>query len=55
LCPGSAACVDAAARRGAFGRALRAEVGTAAVAILRADLLDRARMESSKRAVEGTE
>ena len=44
LC-GSVACVDAAARRRAFSRALRADVGAEAVAVLRDVLAERARIE----------
>ena len=45
LCAGSVACVDAAGRRRAFSRALRADVGTEAVAALREVLAGRARIE----------
>ena len=44
LCEGSPACVDLAERRQAFSRALRAPVGPAAIAALRTDLVERARM-----------
>ncbi|MGH9064813.1 MAG: YlxR family protein [Acidimicrobiales bacterium] len=39
LCPGSAACVAAAERRGAFSRALRGPVEPEAVHRLRAELV----------------
>jgi predicted RNA-binding protein YlxR (DUF448 family) len=45
LCAGSPSCLDQAVRRKAFGRALRGEVTAAAVEGLRADLVNRARME----------
>ena len=38
LCRDSASCVDRAAKRGAFGRALRCEVGSAQVERLRSEL-----------------
>ena len=38
LCAASSACIDAALRRKAFGRALRADVSRAAVEALRAEL-----------------
>ena len=44
LCVGSPTCVELAARRKAFGRALRAEIAPEAVAALRVNLADRARM-----------
>ena len=45
LCAGSVACVDAAGRRRAFARALRADVGAEAVVALREVLAGRARIE----------
>ncbi|HEX2042429.1 MAG TPA: YlxR family protein [Acidimicrobiales bacterium] len=45
LCAGSTSCVDAAARRRAFSRALRAEVKPEAVAWLRSVVANRGRME----------
>jgi predicted RNA-binding protein YlxR (DUF448 family) len=51
LCLDSLACLDAARGRDAFSRAFRAAVEATAVEALRAGLLDRARMESSEKAV----
>ena len=48
LCAGSVACVDVAARRRAFSRALRAEVSPEAVASLRAAFVSRGRMEEGR-------
>ncbi|MFN2607141.1 MAG: DUF448 domain-containing protein [Acidimicrobiales bacterium] len=45
LCRGSVTCVDAAAGRRAFGRALRTDVTPGAVASLRASVVRRGRME----------
>jgi predicted RNA-binding protein YlxR (DUF448 family) len=55
LCRASAACVDMASRRRAFGRALRAEVRPEAVDRLRESVADRARMVSSKQDETGEE
>jgi predicted RNA-binding protein YlxR (DUF448 family) len=44
LCANNLACVDAAAKRDAFGRALRAPVAATAVDSLRTTLRNRARM-----------
>ena len=46
LCAGSQACVEAAARRKAFDRALRTTVDGAAVDGLRTMLVERGRMDS---------
>ncbi len=46
LCAGSVSCVDLAARRRAFARALRADVPAAAVDRLRTTLVERGRLES---------
>jgi predicted RNA-binding protein YlxR (DUF448 family) len=45
LCAGSVACLELAARRGAFARALRTSVEPSAVASLREALAGRGRME----------
>ncbi|HET7489013.1 MAG TPA: YlxR family protein [Acidimicrobiales bacterium] len=45
LCAGAGGCVDLAERRRAFSRALRGPVEGAAVAALRAQLRERARIE----------
>jgi predicted RNA-binding protein YlxR (DUF448 family) len=45
LCARSAACVEAAAKKGAFGRALRGRVTDAAMEALRTELAERARIE----------
>ncbi len=45
LCAGSVVCVELAARRGAFARALRTSVEPSAVASLRDALAGRGRME----------
>jgi predicted RNA-binding protein YlxR (DUF448 family) len=55
LCRGSLACFDAAARRNAFERALRATVASEAVASLRATLVNRARMSTNGIQRTGTE
>ena len=57
MCRGSLACFDAAARRNAFGRALRTTMGSEAVASLRATLVNRARMSTELDRIEpdGTE
>ncbi|MFP5318359.1 MAG: YlxR family protein [Acidimicrobiia bacterium] len=47
LCRDSPPCVEAAARRQAFNRALRGDVAAEAVARLQSRLADRARMEGS--------
>jgi predicted RNA-binding protein YlxR (DUF448 family) len=46
LCAGSPACVDAAARRKAFERALRTSVHTEAVDDLKTELARRGRLDS---------
>ena len=48
LCAGSMSCLEAAVRHKAFARALRAEVAPQAVGVLRARLIDRARIEGSE-------
>ena len=45
LCDGSTACVDLAARRNAFSRALRGPVAGSEVATLRTKVAERARIE----------
>ncbi|MDP9404601.1 MAG: YlxR family protein [Actinomycetota bacterium] len=45
LCVASPECVDKAERRGAFARALRGPVAAGAVAALRVEQSERARME----------
>jgi predicted RNA-binding protein YlxR (DUF448 family) len=45
LCAESPECVDAAARRKAFGRALRGRIDDGAVDALRTKLAERARIE----------
>jgi predicted RNA-binding protein YlxR (DUF448 family) len=45
LCKGSTACVDLAARRRAFPRALRGSVQDGAIAALRDEVPERARIE----------
>ncbi|HEV3401746.1 MAG TPA: YlxR family protein [Acidimicrobiales bacterium] len=50
LCAGSASCVEAAARRRAFSRALRREVRPEAVAALRSAVASRGRMEAGGQA-----
>jgi len=46
LCAGSVACLELAARRKAFARALRTDVSQTAVAGLRTTLVERGRLES---------
>ncbi len=46
LCAASAACIDLAAGRKAFARALRTEVPTAAIDQLRTTLVERGTLES---------
>jgi predicted RNA-binding protein YlxR (DUF448 family) len=48
LCRGSLACFDAAARRNGFDRALRTRVGSEALASLRVNLVNRARMSTER-------
>ena len=48
LCAGSLSCLDAAARRRAFSRALRAEIKPEAVAGLRSAVASRGRMEEGR-------
>lgn len=48
-------CLEAAIRRRAFGRALRAEVGPEAAASLRGLLAERARMDNGGRTGRGTD
>ena len=55
MCKGSTGCVDLAERRKAFGRALRAPVEAAAVATLRAELAERARIEAEEQEPEEQE
>jgi len=49
VCQGSAACVEAAVRRRAFGRALRGEIKPEAIEWLRENALNRVSMVSSSR------
>jgi predicted RNA-binding protein YlxR (DUF448 family) len=53
VCADSLSCVDLAARKRAFTRALRAEVTPEAVARLRATVAERARMKGCPAAGSG--